>query len=233
MGGSPEPSERSRRVRLAVLLAGAVVVVLAAGLGLGVALGRGGKGGGAGVVAPVAGSEATTDGGGQNAGGAGAAGGGAGDQAGLGGGGTGGGTTRTTSRTTTTTTATTTTGATTTTTGTTTTTDGGPLEIASPPSVIATASCSPSKLGGYDFKVRFFVKIVFTGSGTFHFYWDNLRGTVEGAGGGSAYPDTTVGPHTVSGNRPSRVDAVTSYLHIIDPPSVATTVTLRSAICPG
>ena len=148
--------------------------------------------------------------------------GGAGGQAGSG----GGGSTRTTGRTTTTTPTSTTTGVTTTT-----TTDGGPLQIAAPPEVLATPSCTPSKLGGYDFKVRFLVRIKFTGSGIFHFYWDHSS-TVEGAGGGSACEATTVGPHDVSGNRPSRTDTVTDYLHILDPPSVKSTVTLKSAICP-
>ena len=233
MDGDSTPPARPRRARMALLVAGVVLVVLAAGLGLGVALGRGGKGGnGDGTAAGVAGAEATT-GGGQETGGTGATS-GAGSQAGsagggTGGGGTGGGTTRTTSRTTTSTTT-----ATSTTTGASTTTEA-PLAFADPPSGGASASCTPSKFGGYDFTVRFQVVALFNHNGTFHYQWGRGRDDVR---------VDSVGTHTtdgqryvqfqdsISGNRPARADTVTDNLHILDPPSVATTVTVTHSICP-
>jgi hypothetical protein len=222
---------------VALLVAGVVVVVLAAGLGLGVALGRG-KGDNA---AAVAGAEATTGSTGQEARGTGAAGGGADGQAGSGGGGTGGGgtsggtTTKTTSRTTTatsTTTGATTTGASTTTT----TTTEMPLAFADPPSGGAQASCTPSKFGGYDFTVRFQVVALFNRSGTIHYQWGRGRDDVRVDSVGTQTVDGrryVQFNDSISGSVPSRTDTVVDHLHILDPPSVATTVTVTHSICFG
>jgi hypothetical protein len=234
-GGGSAPPARPRPGRVALLVAGVVVVVLAAGLGLGVALGRG-KGDNA---AAVAGAEATTGSTGQEARGTGAAGGGADGQAGSGGGGTGGGgtsggtTTKTTSRTTTATS--TTTGATTTGASTTTTTEM-PLAFADPPSGGAQASCTPSKFGGYDFTVRFQVVALFNRSGTIHYQWGRGRDDVRVDSVGTQTVDGrryVQFNDSISGSVPSRTDTVVDHLHILDPPSVATTVTVTHSICFG
>ena len=227
-GGTALPA-RPRRVRVTLLVAGVLVVVLAAGLGLGAVLGRGGKGGngggdgGGGGAAGVAGSEATTGGSGQDAGGTGAAGSGAGGQAGSGGGSTGGGGSSSP----------TTTSATSTTTGATTTTEA-PLAFAEGPSGGASASCTPSKFGGYDFTVRFQVIALFNHGGTFSYQWGRGRADVRVDPVGT---DTTDGRRyfqfqdQISGNRPSRTDTVVDHLHFLDPPSLATTVTVTHSIC--
>jgi hypothetical protein len=220
-----------RRARVALLVAGAVVL-LAAAVGAGVILGHGGNGNGASAGAATAvGTAMTAGGSGGDVGAVGAAvGGSTGGQTGSG----GGGTTRTTSRTTTSTATSTTTGSTTTTTRTT----PEHLEFVAPPQVSAKVSCTPSKSGGYDFTVNFFVTLVFTftSHGTFHYYWDNRRYPEYGVDittDPNVTRDVVVGPDIISGNRPSRTDTVTGSLHILEPPSIATTVPMRSTICPG
>jgi hypothetical protein len=236
MDESPSPSGRPRRARVALLLAG-TVVLLGAAVGTGVTHGRGGKGGDAPGPGGVAGAASTVAGAVSTVAAAGAATGsgdesgsgresGSGGQAGSGGGGAGGDTTRTTYRTTTTTTATTT--------GATTTTEA-PLAFIDPPSGGATASCTPSKFGGYDFTAHFRVSILFSGGGTLHYQWGRGRDDVR------ADPEEhTIGQvkntqfeDSITGRRPSGSDVVTDNFHILDPPNLATTVTVTHSICLG
>ena len=223
MDGGLAPFARPRRVRRALLLAG-VVVLFAAAVGAGVALDRPGKGGGSGDGAVAEPASTLAAGGDGN--GSGAAGSGAGGQSPSGGGGgTGGGGSSSP----------TTTSATSTTTGATTTTEV-PLAFAEPPSAGASASCTPSKFGGYDFTVRFMVSALFNHGGRFSFQWGRGRGDVRVDPVGT---ETTDGRRIfqfqdqIFGNCPSRTDTVVDHLHFLDPPSLATTLTITHSICPS
>jgi hypothetical protein len=233
MDGGPKSPAGSRRRRVLMATGAALLLVLAVAVGvvLGAGGGDSGKGGGTaagtGGAAVGSGGLAPTGGGGQVqvSGGA-----GAGGRASAGGG--TGGASPTTIRATTTTSP-----ATSTTTGATTTTSAAPLAYAELPSGGAWASCTPSKTSGYDYRVHFQVIARFTGSGTFHSQWGQGRADVRV---GHVDVETRDASDTrpfqwqddMYGNSPSRTDTVVDHLHILDPPGLATTVTITHTICP-
>jgi hypothetical protein len=74
----------------------------------------------------------------------------------------------------------------------------------------------------------------FNRSGTFRYQWGRGRADVRAD---TVRMDTDGRRNVqfqdyISGNRPSRTDTVIDRLHFLDPPSVATTVTVTHSICP-